>query len=157
MKCQKWLSHFLVKSHYFFGLWLANPKAPWVFWAILKTSKSYFVFWAILRLEPFSAISECHFHYILPQKLQSTWTLPFMVIFSVYWTSIHSVEISWFFYHTDFTWNQFWPFQCQFGELQPSKSAKMNKNQISDSPNVLKWQILPFWNPQNWFHVKSVW
>ena len=22
--------------------------------------------------------------------------------------SIHSVEISWFFYHSDFTWNQFW-------------------------------------------------
>ena len=24
--------------------------------------------------------------------------------------SYHSVEISWFFYHSDFTWNQFWGF-----------------------------------------------
>ena len=72
---------------------------------------------------------------------------------------LHSVEILGFFYHTDFTWNQFWPFQCQFGELQPSKSAKMNKNQIQTSEplNVLKWQIFRLLIGQKWFHVKSEW
>ena len=38
-----------------------------------------------------------------------------------------------------------------------SKSAKIHKIQNSEPPNVLKWQILHFQNPLNWFHVKSEW
>ena len=33
---------------------------------------------------------------------------------------------------------------CSFGNFQPLKSAKINKNQISVPQNVLKWQILHF-------------
>ena len=36
------------------------------------------------------------------------------------------------------------------------KSAKIHKDQTSEFPNVLKWQILHFWKPHNCFHVKSV-
>ena len=34
---------------------------------------------------------------------------------------------------------------------------KFMKNHNSGSLNVLKWQILHFKNPWNWFHVKSEW
>ena len=44
---------------------------------------------------------------------------------------------------------------CEFCSFQPSKSAKIHKNQNSEPPNVFKWQILHFKNPKNWFHVKS--
>jgi len=44
-----------------------------------------------------------------------------------------------------------------FGKFQALKSAKMYKNQNSEPLNVLKWQILHFYNTQNWFHVKSEW
>ena len=37
----------------------------------------------------------------------------------------HSVEISWFFYHLDFTWNQFWGFykckMCHFSTIRGSE------------------------------------
>ena len=82
------------------------------------------------------------------------------------------MEISRFLYRSDFTWNQFCGFQkcknchfchskgcefCSFCKLQPSKRAKIHKNQNSEPLNVLKWLILHFENPQNWFHVKSEW
>ena len=35
------------------------------------------------------------------------------------------------------------------GNYQASKSAKIQKYQISEPPNVLKWQILQIYNPQN--------
>ena len=37
------------------------------------------------------------------------------------------------------------------------KNAKINHNHNSEPVNVLKWQILHFYNPKNWFHVKSEW
>jgi len=37
----------------------------------------------------------------------------------------------------------------QFGKFQPSKSAKIQNNQNSEPPKVLKQQIWPFKNPQN--------
>ena len=46
---------------------------------------------------------------------------------------------------------------CWFGKCQPSKSAKIHKNQNSKPANVLRWQILNLYNPKNWFHVKSKW
>ena len=33
---------------------------------------------------------------------------------------------------------------CSFGEFQPSKSAKIHRNQKSQPLNVVKWQILHF-------------
>ena len=78
----------------------------------------------------------------------------------------YSVEISRFLNHSDFTWNQFWGFQkcknchfwyfksfefCSFGKLQPSKSAKIHKNQNSGPLNVLKW---PFWRPEIYKNTK---
>ena len=59
-------------------------------------------------------------------------------------------------FHSDFTWNQFWGFQkckichfchfkgsefCSCCTLQPSKSAKIHKNQNSEPLNVLQWQV----------------
>ena len=41
-----------------------------------------------------------------------------------------------------------------FGECWRSKTAIFV---ISGALDVLKWQILHFYNPQNWFHVKSYW
>ena len=46
---------------------------------------------------------------------------------------------------------------CSFGKFRPSKSAKNHKNQNSEPLNVVKWLILDFKNPKNWFHVKSEW
>ena len=37
------------------------------------------------------------------------------------------------------------------------KVQKFLTNQNSEPLNVLKWQILHFKNPKNWFHVKSEW
>ena len=33
--------------------------------------------------------------------------------------------------------------------FQPTKSAKIHKSQNSDALNESKWQMLPFYNPQN--------
>ena len=41
--------------------------------------------------------------------------------------------------------------------LRARKSAKILKNPDSEPLNVLNWQVLHFYNPQNWFHVKSAW
>ena len=46
---------------------------------------------------------------------------------------------------------------CSFGKYQPSKSAKIKTNLNSEPLDALKWLILHFKNPQNWFHVKSDW
>ena len=37
------------------------------------------------------------------------------------------------------------------------KSTKIHKNQNSEPLNVVKWLILNFKTPKNWFHVKSEW
>ena len=83
-----------------------------------------------------------------------------------------SVEISWFLHHSDFTWNQFWGLYkfkichfCSFHgsefqflvKIQPSKSARIHKRQDSEPQNMLKWLTLHFYNPNNWFYVKSEW
>ena len=70
------------------------------------------------------------------------------------WTFLlaHSVEIAVFFYHSDFTWILFCNFWasnfCSFGQFQPSKSAKIHKNQNSEPLHTLNWQILQFQNPK---------
>ena len=79
----------------------------------------------------------------------------------------HSVEISGLFFHSYFTWNQFWrlPFFAIFVPLnlvdlekfQVSKNAKIYKCYNSKPLNVLKWLILHFKYPQNLFHIKSAW
>ena len=37
------------------------------------------------------------------------------------------------------------------------KSANIHENQNSEPLHVVKWLILHFQNPQNWFHVKFEW
>ena len=86
------------------------------------------------------------------------------------WKGIHSVDISWFFYHSDFTWNQFWGFSkckiCCFNTFRGFKLwfswifALLKGWYLPNGQNSqhLKWQkqqFLHFENPQNWFHVKS--
>ena len=80
---------------------------------------------------------------------------------SGYIDQTHSIEISRFFCHLDFTWNQFWRWQkflrfCNFtgsefhlcSQFQPLKNAKNAKNQNWEPLNVLKWQLLDLKNHQ---------
>ena len=74
---------------------------------------------------------------------------------------MHRSEISWFFYYSDFTWNQFWTFWsaknyhfntfggCEFwyfGIFCHFQIWNFHKNQYSKPPKLFKWQFLTFWN-----------
>ena len=42
-------------------------------------------------------------------------------------SSCHSVEISWFFYYSDFTWNQFWGFlKCKISHFTTFRSSEFS-------------------------------
>ena len=82
---------------------------------------------------------------------------------------LHNVEISGFFYTSDFTWNQFWSFwnpkKCYFDHLSSSKFwifanfwhfqvwnfCKIQNSMLS---RLLKQQYLLFWNQQKLFSHK---
>ena len=66
--------------------------------------------------------------------------------------TFHNLEIPWFSYLSDFTWNQFWrvyleglklPFfeALQFVNLVNFSPLKIPKNPNSEPINLLKWQI----------------
>ena len=41
--------------------------------------------------------------------------------------TLHSVEISWFFYHADFTWNQFWGFlKCKISHFNTFRGSEFS-------------------------------
>ena len=69
---------------------------------------------------------------------------------------LHSVEISWFYCLSDFTWNQIWRiWKClllPFLGLCWSAKIKIQRLQMCQN-----WQILKLWIHQHWFHVKFEW
>ena len=56
----------------------------------------------------------------------------------------HSVEMSWFFYHTGFTWNQFWGFLkckiCHFNKFRGSEIWFLWIFSLLEGWNLPKWQ-----------------
>ena len=81
---------------------------------------------------------------------------------------LHRVEISGFFWHSDFTWNQFWSIWSQKAAFWIISAVlsfeffvfchifkrEISNDQNSNPPKLLNYQ---FWHPkigQNWFHVK---
>ena len=72
--------------------------------------------------------------------------------------NVHSVEISGFFCHSDFTWNQFQGFSkyqnCHFSNCREIEFWFYGKFQ---SWKLSKWQFCNFWSAWYWFHVKSEW
>ena len=84
----------------------------------------------------------------------------------------YSVEISWFLYHPEFMWNQFWGLlKCKISHFTTFRGSEFwflwifALSEDWNLPNEqysqpLKWQkryFLHCKNPQNWFHVKSEW
>ena len=74
-----------------------------------------------------------------------------------------SIEISGFFCHSDFTWNQLWRiFEVgklpPFGKFQPSNSAKIHKKDEIKfrASKCVKIAGFAFRIPKLWFHVKFV-
>ena len=121
----------------------------------------------------------CLFTYVNLQIWQHCYYFSILTSNSIFWFGswIHSasVEISWFFYHSDFTWNQFEGFQkdkighfytirrsefllfmnfctfwrLNFNKLTKFRAPKVAKKQFSEDVHLL--------DSSNWFHVKTEW
>ena len=74
---------------------------------------------------------------------------------------LHSVETSGFFYHSDFTWNQFGLFQkLQYYHFENLEWFEFLENftlQKMQKCKCVKMADFYFKNLNNWFHVKSDW